>query len=385
MHLSRRQFTLALGSVALAGAGRAAVSGAERPLRAAVIGHTGRGDYGHGLDRIFVGLPGVEIVAVADPEESGRQRVAAALGVQRSYADWKELLAREKPQLVSVAMRQADQHAEIGRACLRAGAHVFMEKPFVMSPDEADVMLAEAAQGELKIAVAHTMRLMPAVQHLLTYVREGKLGELLELRAYGKQDARAGGEDLMVLGTHLFDLMRLFAGDPLWCSARVQVGERDITVADRRQVQDNVGWVAGDRITALFAFPGSVTGTFRSDARRRELTGHWGLELHGSRGVARINCDLQPRAYLRSAAPWTAAGRTEEWRPLEPLRTVSAEDHLIAPVRDWLEAIEADREPQCSGRNGAWAVEMVAAVYASALAGGRVSFPLKPRRHPLAT
>jgi len=45
--------------------------------RAGIIGHTGRGNYGHGLDVAFVGLPGVEIVAVADPDEQGRHRVQA--------------------------------------------------------------------------------------------------------------------------------------------------------------------------------------------------------------------------------------------------------------------------------------------------------------------
>src|SRR5688500_7210264 len=68
--------------------------------RAAVIGHTGRGDYGHGLDVIFNDVPGVTVVALADPEESGRAKAAARCGAARQYANYREMLEKEKPQLV---------------------------------------------------------------------------------------------------------------------------------------------------------------------------------------------------------------------------------------------------------------------------------------------
>ena len=45
-------------------------------LRAAVIGRTGRGDYGHGLDEVWVDLPGVELVAVADDDKIGLAKTA---------------------------------------------------------------------------------------------------------------------------------------------------------------------------------------------------------------------------------------------------------------------------------------------------------------------
>ena len=48
----------------------------------------------------------------------------------------------------------------------------------------------------------------------------------------------------MVLGSHLMDLLRMFAGDPLWCSARVLTDKRDITKADARMVKYNLAPVA---------------------------------------------------------------------------------------------------------------------------------------------
>ena len=100
-------------------------------------------------------------------------------------------------------------------ASLRAGAHIYLEKPLTQTLAEADELLALADRTGRKIVVAHQMRLAPNILALKQAIKQGLLGELLEIRTHGKQDHRAGGEDLVVLGVHLFDLMRFFAGDPL--------------------------------------------------------------------------------------------------------------------------------------------------------------------------
>jgi len=353
-------------------------------LKGAVIGHTGRGDYGHGLESIFSNRLNVEVVALADPDSEGRAKTSAKIGARRTYADYGELLEKERPSLVSIAMRQADQHHAVAMAALQAGAHIYCEKPFVTAPNESDEALLEAEKGGRKIAVAHTMRMMPVVVLLKQAIAEGLIGDMQELRAYGKQDARAGGEDMMVLGSHLFDLMRLFLGDPLWCTARVLREGRDITSASRRIVNDNVGYVAGDQVFAQFAFPKAVNATFTSAAKLSETVGHWGIEFFGSKGAARINCDIAPNVFVRRSTGWKSEGKTDAWELLDVSLVKSPPPQNHGPVGDWLDAIAKNREPECSGRNGAWAVEMVMAVYHAALSGRRVSFPLVSRNHPLA-
>lgn len=384
--LTRREFlgrTVPASMFVLAGfAGLRAAGDAK--LKAAVIGHTGRGDYGHGLEGIFANRPNIELVALADPDPDGRAKTAAKIGAPRSCADYRELLEKEKPNLVSIAMRQSDQHHALALATLRAGAHIYCEKPFVTAPNESDELLAEASQRGLRIAVAHTMRMTPPMVRLKQAIAEGLIGDVVEARSFGKQDTRAGGEDMMVLGSHLFDLLRLFLGDPLSCTARVLWQGRDITTADRRVVNDNVGYVAGDEVFAQFAFPKGVNGTFTSDAKLRETVGHWGIEFYGSKGAARINCDIAPNVFIRRSTAWKTEGKTDEWQPLDPALVKSPPAHNLDPVGDWLDAVAKNREPECSGRNGAWAVEMVMAVYQAALSGERVSFPLARRRHPLA-
>src|SRR5258708_5429641 len=91
-------------------------------LKGAVIGHTGRGDYGHGLEAIFSNRPNVEVVALADPDPEGRAKTAAKIGATCTYADYREMLEKERPRLVSIAMRHADQHHAVAIAALQAGA-----------------------------------------------------------------------------------------------------------------------------------------------------------------------------------------------------------------------------------------------------------------------
>ena len=149
-------------------------------------------------------------------------------------------------------------------------------------------------------------------------------------------------------------------------------------------VKDNVGPVAGDEVFAVFAFGNGVNGTFSSSQKLRETAGNWGIEIFASKGVVRINCDVAPNVFVRQIAAWKSEGKEEYWKPFDPAVVKKPLSKNLGPVGDWLEAIQRNREPECSGRNGAWAVEMAMAVYRAALGGRRADFPLKERAHPLA-
>src|SRR5690606_17562500 len=133
---------------------------------------------------------------------------AAECKAQRSYADYREMLAVEKPDLVAIGPRWTTRHKEYVLACAEAGAHGFLEKPIAVDLEEADAMAAAVAAKNLKWNLAFNMRVSPVIDHLKKCLLEDEIiGSLLEVRARGKEDGRAGAEDMIVLGTHLFDLM----------------------------------------------------------------------------------------------------------------------------------------------------------------------------------
>ncbi|MBI5693077.1 MAG: Gfo/Idh/MocA family oxidoreductase, partial [Verrucomicrobia bacterium] len=358
--------------------------------RAVVIGHTARGNFGHGLDQVFNHRADVEVLAVADPDPVGRERARGRAGAARGYADYREMIERERPELVSVAPRWTDQHHAMVGAALAAGAHVYCEKPFTRTLAEADDLLALAARSGRRIAVAHQGRLSPATLLLKERLDDGLLGELLEIRLHGKQDQRAGGEDLLVLGTHQFDLVRFFAGDPLWCTARILERGREALLADARPATEGIGPIRGDEIEAYFALPRGVGVHYSSRRRNPAAAGPWGMELIGTKGRARLLNDVHTQVFVLRAGPLTTAGQTREWVPLAPGTNVTAEaagGQVTANRRvvdDWIAAIAEGREPVCSGFAAMKSLEMIHAVFAAGVARTRVALPLTLRAHPLA-
>lgn len=352
--------------------------------RAAAIGATGQGDYGHGLDRVFVDLPGVEFVAIADENAAGLERAAARCGVEHTYTDFRKMLEMEKPDLVSVAMRWPGLHEERIIAAAEAGCHIYSEKPLAPDLAAADRMLAACRRNKVKIAVAQQNRVSPAVRKALEMVRGGDIGEILALRGCGKCDSRGGGQDLMVLGTHMLDLMRLFAGNPQWTFAHVTQDGRDVTKADAVPGDEMIGPIAGDRLFATYGFPGGVHGTFESYRGLSDSGDRFGLEIHGSNGIVTMR-SLRDVMLLRRGVfnpvrenQWEVV-TTPLWERLEEKSHWCNQQMVL----DLIRAAEQDREPVCSGDDARWTLEMIQSVYAAHLAGGRVALPLEPREHSL--
>lgn len=116
-----------------------------KPLRVAVIGHSGRGDYGHGLDTMWSRLPETELVAVADANEAGLQKALTKLGLKpkQGHLDYQAMLQEIRPDLVAIGARHVDQHRDMAVAAAEAGVKgIYMEKPFCRDLIEADAIVA---------------------------------------------------------------------------------------------------------------------------------------------------------------------------------------------------------------------------------------------------
>ncbi len=371
-----------------------ASANADSTRTAAIIGHTGAGNFGHGIDRIFNGLPGIQVTAVADPIEAGRAKAKASSGAARDYADYREMLAKERPDLVGVGPRWSGEHHAMTMAALEAGAHVYLEKPFTLTLAEADEILQLAAEKRRKIAVAHVTRTAPIVIRLEKALREGLIGQVLEIHTAGKMGSRAGGQDLMVLGLHVFDLVRLFGGEVQWCHARIMQGGKIAKLSDAKESpSDRVGPVVGDDIFAHFAMDSGVNATFRSRRGLEKAAGPFGMEIIGSAGVIRFKSGSAPTISILAQPSRVATTRTENWTTwtggvnpadeaeIDGLTGYDAAHRRV--VRDWLQAIEENREPLCSGNRAMKAIEMAHGVFQSGIEQKRVKFPLAVRNHPL--
>lgn len=380
--MNRRRFLLA----ASAAGGLAA---APR-YRVGIIGHTGRGNYGHGIDAVWSAFPQAEVAAVADPDADGRAKAQARAGAKNAYADYREMLDKEKLDIVSICPRHLDQRAEMTVAAAQAGCHMFHEKAFAATLPEADRMVAAIRKAGVKVQLAHQMRRSPFTIKAGQMIEAGEIGEIQELRGRGKEDSRAGGEDLVVLGSHIFDMMRHFLGDPEWVFSHVTTGGEELGFNHMGKPREPVGPIAGRQMAAMFSFGRGVHGYFASKQCSETHIWRFGTHIYGSKGVIFLPNAVYPngaQAYILRSAAWVPDER-HEWEPIEPEhRSFGGGRYITANalmVEDLLDAIEKDREPVCSERAGRWTVEMTQGVYASQLQGKPAAFPLAERGHPLA-
>ena len=154
--INRRSFLAATAATGLAVAARAA--DAERKLRVAVIGHTGRGDYGHGINMMWLSVPETEVVAVADADSTGLAAALKKLHVSQGFADYRQMLAQTKPDIVAIGMRHIDQHRDAALAVAEAGVRgIYMEKPLCRTPAEADEIVSACERSNVKLALAYAI------------------------------------------------------------------------------------------------------------------------------------------------------------------------------------------------------------------------------------
>ena len=356
----------------------------KNTYRAAAIGSTGHGNFGHGLDRMFTNLPGVEFVALADDDPEGLVKAGQRNGVKKLYKDYNEMLRKEKIDLVSVAMRHSEMHEKIVIDCAKAGKHIFCEKPIAPDLAAADRMVAACRQAGVKTTVSVQNRISPAVRKALEMVKNGDIGQILSMRGRGKEDRRGGGEDLIVLGFHILDLMTLFAGKPQWAFAHVMQDGRDMVKEDAHAGREPNGLVAGDWMSAMYGFPNGVHGFFESHKGLKNPTDRFNLEIHGSEGIIALR-SLKDVVWFQG--PVLNPAKPHQWIPVTSPEWEAVEDKMHwcnqLLVLDLLKAVEEDRQTMASIEDLRWSLEMISSVYAAHFAKGRVDLPLGERIHPL--
>jgi predicted dehydrogenase len=383
----------------LAGAAAAVLGGAalsrasKKPAyRAAVIGHTGRGNYGHGLDRVWRDIPGVEVVGVADADAKGLAKSVRGLNC-KGYADYRKMLDETKPDLVTVGPRWLDQHRDMVVAAAERGVRgIYCEKPLCQTLAQADEMIAACEKHKVRVAVAHQTRYSPKLKLIRQIIAAGRIGRVIEIRARGKEDRRGGGEDLWVLGTHMLNLMNVLGGEPRWCFATVRQGGKPITKADVYDGKEGIGPLAGDEVHAMYSPAGGATGYFDSTRDAGGKPTRFGVVVYGSKGIIEsIETGELPQTAILEDSAWSPGRTKKKWQLIssagigkpEPLKDGGLHGGNVRAVKDLIDAIENNRDPIANIREARTAIEMIVACFESQRTAAPVTFPLKTRKNPL--
>jgi len=177
---------------------------------------------------------GAEIVAVADVNEAAAQKVAAREGIPHAFGDVARML-KECPEIDAVSVIVPNKfHAPVAMQALKAGKHVFCEKPPAISHKEAAAMAALAAKMKRTLMFNFNNRARPESYAMMEYVNSGQIGRINSAQAkwirrtgipglggWFTNKALSGGGPLIDL-VHMLDLALYFMGypEPEWVLAQ---------------------------------------------------------------------------------------------------------------------------------------------------------------------
>ena len=295
---------------------------------------------------------GAVLTAFASRSRESAELACAEAGTGVVVDDWQTLVTRPDVDAVLVCTPNA-LHASQALAAVEAGKHVLVEKPFTVTVEEADAVLAAAAAAKVVVMTAHNARFAPPVLAAQEAVRHGEIGTVTAVRAvfchagplawapdasWFLDPALAGGGALLDLGVHLVDTLRAVLDDEIVSVAATLAGGSGVEEDGLLLLDTRKGVV------------GSLHAGWRSKAGS-----DFSLTLVGDRGTL----------YL------TAGGVTITG-PEGP-RTIEVLSATPTVQEVFVHAVAAGRAESPDGYDGRAAVAVVQAAYASARSGKTVS------------
>jgi predicted dehydrogenase len=304
--------------------------------------------------------PRTQLLVIADPAPARAEELADAFAAEATTS-WQEAIERDDVDVVIVATPPAIA-PEISLRAMSAGKHVLVEKPFGRTAREILPAVEAARKNNVRLKAGYNHRYHPAVAKAREMFCEGAIGRPLFLRCtYGhggrpgyeqewrSKPAISGGGELLDQGVHSLDLFRWFAGEFVEATAFLTTSFWPIA-----PVEDNVFAMLRNREGVVAQLHASWTqwkNTFSF-----EVTG----EL-GSLVASGLGRSYGPEKLVWAARP-RAGGPPEEKRFDFP----GEDKSLSLEWNDFLDSIEAGREPMSSGADAWRTLQLAEALYESA-------------------
>ena len=332
-----------------------------------------------------------ELVCCMDMVPANAERVAAANGIT-AYYDLESMLAHPGLDIVTIGS-PSGAHLEPCVAAAEAGKHVICEKPLEVTLERCDEMIRVCEENKVMLAGVLPRRFHKSTIQFKKAIDDGRLGRMSLADAYIKwyrtqeyYDSGAwrgtwaldGGGALMNQSIHTIDLLCHLAGE-----VDTVMAVADQLAHERIEVEDNAA--------AVLRFKNGALGVIEGSTCCFSKTGH-AAEVHV--------CGTEGSIFMKDDAftVWDFKNETEEDDRIraefkaqdgvgagaaDP-KAISYKPHLVN-FEDAVAALDQGKKPTVDGYEARKSVEIILAVYASALAGGKpIKLPLAktPDRKP---
>jgi predicted dehydrogenase len=149
----------------------------QSPSNLVRVGVIGYGYWGPNVVRNLQGLENCQLATICDKNSDSLRRASRVYPGVELTTDFSQLLT--SPQIDAIAVvTPVWTHFELAKAALQNGKHVFVEKPFTSTPQQAEELIELADRNRLKIMVDHTFLFSGAVRKIRELVDDGTLGDL---------------------------------------------------------------------------------------------------------------------------------------------------------------------------------------------------------------
>ncbi|MBZ0301027.1 MAG: Gfo/Idh/MocA family oxidoreductase [Anaerolineae bacterium] len=351
----------------------------QQPLRVGVVG---LGWAGETAIKAFTGLPGVEVIAAADPRPEQREKISKNYEIAHLHAEYEELVARDDLDIVSVAT-PTFLHAPVTIAALEHGKHVLCEKPIARSVAEGEAMVKAAIDHQRVLQVVFNHRRRGDVQVLKAYIDQGGLGRIYHAKAMWMRRSgipqlggwfttreMAGGGPLIDLGVHILDMGLYLLNEPevvaVSAATYAEIGTQGR--GGRGDQLAGGAFEVEDLATAFIRLSNGITLQLEvSWAVYGKHGDDFGVALFGTDGGAEI--DVVRYSWQDTLRIFTDTGGVPaEIRP----QVVRGEGHA-GVAREFIDVIRSGNWADHVGREGLRRTQIVEACYQSAQQGREVA------------
>lgn len=251
----------------------------------------GLGWFGEKHCEALSAIPNVEIAALCTRNDKRLAEVASRFGVAKTYTDYHAMLADSEIESVSITTMW-DQHVEPTVAALKAGKHVFLEKPMASTVEDCDRIVEAANAASSHFMVGHICRFNPRYAAAKEAVDAGRIGRIVSMYARRNLPAWVGATVLDKIGpiigdgVHDTDLMFWISGSRAVSAYAQTVQWRDHVYPDLGQVMYRLENGASCILESVWCLPD--TTPFQIDER---------LEIVGTEGSISIH-DTHPNLMI---------------------------------------------------------------------------------------
>jgi predicted dehydrogenase len=316
----------------------------------------------------FPKLAGLRVVAVADVNEARAAEVAAEQGVEALSVD--ALLTDPRIDAV-LNLTIPAAHVEIATRALRAGKHVYGEKPLALDPDEAAAMLELARRQGLRVGSAPDTVLGTGIQTARALLDSGAVGEPVAAAVHWSSPGhelwhpapqfyyQPGGGPLFDMAPYYLTSLVTLLGPVVRVSGVATRSARQRTIATGSQAGAAVPVNVDTHVSAILEHANGLTSTltvsFEVWASRAPL-----FELYGTAGTIAVP---DPNRFSDPVEVWTVDA--PEWTEV-PVSAGYADAGRGFGLADMAHAIETGRPHRASGELAFHVLEIMDAVLRAA-------------------